>query len=171
MAKIPKCSGCGKPGHYKISCLTTPKTSLKRSTTPLKAKKVNTPTKKKTKAKTRSWYVKELDRVFSLYVRQSKPPVCVTCGKKDEWQNLQNGHYFSRGKYATRWDEMNCWPQCVGCNLFKSGNYTEYAFFMINTLGMDKLAALHKKSNTIVKIPTPVIREKIEEYKQKLLQF
>lgn len=166
MAKIPTCKNCQKQGHYKTWCPLLPKKPIKRSTAALKVKKVKTPKKK---AKTRSWYVKELDRVFSLYIRQSKPPICVTCGKRDEPKNLQNGHYYSRAKLPTRWHEENCWPQCVACNMFKKGNYTEYALFMLQTLGEPRLRELHRIAHSGEKIPTPVIKEKIEEYKAKLL--
>ena len=164
MAKIPTCKNCQKQGHYKTWCPSLPRKPIKS------VSKASQPKKAVVKAKKRSWYVKELDRVFSLYIRQSKPPVCVTCGKKDEPKNLQNGHYYSRGKLPTRWEEDNCWPQCVGCNVFKSGNYTEYALFMLKTLGEARLKELHELANSAQKIPTSVIKEKIEEYKQKLLQ-
>ena len=166
--KIPKCKGCGESGHYAISCLKTPKKPIKSRSVKPKVVKAKTT---KPKAKKRSWYVKELDRVFSLYIRQTKKPVCVTCGKKDDPKNLQNGHYYSRGKLPTRWVEDNCWPQCVGCNVFKSGNYTEYALFMLKELGEPRMRELHQLANSGEKIPTPVIREKIEEYKQKLLHL
>ena len=172
MAKTPKCKNCLKDGHYKTWCPTLPKKPIKkpikRSVTASKAKKAKTPTKKKPIAKKRSWYVKELDRVFSIYIRQTKPAECVTCGKKDDWKNLQNGHYYSRSKLPTRWDEDNCNPQCVGCNVFKSGNYTEYALFMLKTLGEDKLRELHELANSGEKISTADIKELIEFYKKKI---
>lgn len=167
MKKTPKCKDCKEEGHYAISCRKTPRKPIQSRSVKPKAVKAKTT---KTKAKKRSWYVKELDRVFSLYIRQSKPPMCVTCGKKDDPKNLQNGHYYSRGKLPTRWNEDNCWPQCVACNVFKSGNYTEYALFMLQTLGEDKMRELHKLANSAEKIPTSVIKEKIEEYKHKISQ-
>lgn len=169
MAKIRQCKHCGSETHTSLSCFNAPRKPIKRSVARPSVKKVKTPTKKKPKAKTRSYYVKQLDKVFSLYIRQSKPAVCVTCGKVDKWQNLQNGHYYSRGRLPTRWHEDNCYPQCSACNIFKSGNYTEYALFMLKTHGEAKLRELHQLSISGKKITTPEIREKIEYYKQKML--
>ena len=126
------------------------------------AKKVKTPKKK---AETRSQLVKKLDKVFSEYIRMTKPPVCVTCGKQDEWRNLQNGHYYSRAKYPTRWNEDNCHPQCVGCNVFKAGNYTEYALYMINQYGVDYVQELRELANSGDKITTPELRELLSFYR------
>ena len=45
---------------------------------------------------TRSKLVKKLDTVFSQYIRQKNSidgiATCFTCGKKDHWKKLQNGH-------------------------------------------------------------------------------
>jgi len=129
--------------------------------------KVKKPSKKKTKS--RSYYVKKLDSVFSQYIRQTYAidglTACVTCGVIKPWQEQQNGHYESRGNLPTRWSEDNCHPQCVACNVFKKGNYTEYALWMIDTYGADKLVGLKARANSKEKIPTLVIKEKIEYYK------
>jgi len=169
VAKTPKCKGCGELGHYQVGCRATAKKPIKRSVVRRTVKKVKVHTAKKPKSKTRSYYVKQLDKVFSEYIRRSKPPVCVTCGTKDEWKRLQNGHYYSRAKLPTRWNEDNCWPQCVACNMFRGGNYTEYALFMLKTLGEGKLRELHKLAISGEKVTTPVIKGMIEDYSEKLL--
>lgn len=124
--------------------------------------------------KSRSQLVKELDSVFSQYIRQKYADefgnvACVTCGNVLHWKQMQNGHYESRGHLPTRWSEDNCAPQDVACNVFKKGNYTEYAIWMIKTYGADKLDELKARANSGEKIPTTVIKEKIEKYKAKLL--
>ena len=168
MAKTPTCKNCGTEGHYKTWCPSLPNKPIKSRSAKSKAKKVKTPKKK---AETRSQLVKKLDKVFSEYIRRSKPPVCVTCGKKDEWKNLQNGHYYSRSKYPTRWHEDNCHPQCVGCNVFKSGNYTEYALYMVEKYGIEYIQELHRLANSGEKITTPQLREMLEDYKQKCIDI
>jgi len=124
---------------------------------------------KKTKTKSRSHYVKKLDSVFSQYIRQTYAidglTACVTCGVIKPWQEQQNGHYESRGHLPTRWSEDNCHPQCVACNVFRKGNYTEYALWMINTYGAEKLPELKARANSGEKIPTAIIKDKIEHYK------
>ena len=56
--------------------------------------------KKKPKAKTKSWYVKKLDKVFSEYIRQKYADSfgmvsCFTCDARKHWKDMQNGHFIS----------------------------------------------------------------------------
>ena len=85
-------------------------------------------TKKKTI--TRGKLVSKLDSIFSRFIRQrnSQDDIaeCFTCGKKDHWKKMQCGHFRSRSNYSTRWNELNCQVQCVGCNMFKQGE--QYVF-------------------------------------------
>jgi len=131
------------------------------------------PIKKKTK--TRSWYVKELDRVFSIFIRQKYATdgmtACVTCGAVKRWQEQQNGHYMSRGHLPTRWSEDNCAPQCYACNVMRKGNYVEYSLWMINTYGVEKLEELKRRANSGVKITTVEIKEMIEKYKKLIAEY
>jgi len=80
---------------------------------------------------TRKSLIKKLDKVFSEYIRRRSADQkgyveCFTCGKKDHWKKMQCGHFQSRKHYSTRWNEDNCQVQCVGCNMFKSGE--QYKF-------------------------------------------
>ena len=54
---------------------------------------------------------KELDMVFSLFIRAKYPKVCYTCKATDK--TLQCGHFITRNHLATRWLESNCRPQCL----------------------------------------------------------
>ena len=168
MAKV--CTVCGKRAYSDYCVQHKPRKPIAHTTIKPKV------AKKKPKAKTRSYYVKQLDSVFSKYIRYSAVESdglvwCVTCQNKLGPKAIQNGHYYSRGHYGTRWDEMNCHPQCVGCNVFKKGNYTEYAIYMVDRYGIEEVKALKVKADTIYKISTPVLREMIEEYKAKLLTY
>jgi 5-methylcytosine-specific restriction endonuclease McrA len=123
--------------------------------------------KKKKKPVSKSKVVKELDRVFSLYIRHRDNYTCATCGKQSPEQ-AQCGHYVSRANMNTRWDEINCNCQCVGCNVFKSGNMDEYALFMVSKYGENILKELKEKKNTIRQWTIKELQEKIAEYKIKL---
>ena len=84
------------------------------------------------KQKKKSWYVKELDRVFSIYIRKSYANdqgyvSCYTCGIVRQWKEVDNGHFISRANMATRWSENNCRPQCKGCNGPRGGEIAYYA--------------------------------------------
>jgi hypothetical protein len=75
--------------------------------------------------------INDLDYVFSRYIRIRESDArgictCYTCGKKDHWTKLQNGHYIKRAETLLRWDSRNARPQCVECNCNKSGNMDVY---------------------------------------------
>jgi len=124
---------------------------------------------KKPKQKLKSWYVKKLDRVFSEYIRQKNADTfgmtrCYTCDKTAHWKDLQNGHYISRGHMATRWLEENCRVQCSGCNIFKRGNYTEYAYRLLQEIGREGLDALMEKKKEIKQWSIQDLKTEIQKY-------
>src|SRR3990167_1596747 len=84
------------------------------------------------KNKSISQLKKEADKIFSLFIRKKyanwKDEVrCFTCGKTFKISEIQNGHYISRIYTNLRWSEINCRPQCVGCNIFRRGAMDEFA--------------------------------------------
>ena len=118
--------------------------------------------------------IKELDTVFSQYIRlryaKNEIAECVTCGKKDHWKKLQNGHFMSRSNYSTRWNEDNCQVQCVGCNVYKAGEQYKYSLYLGNNLAEE----LYIKSKEIVKFADVELIDMIDYYKQQvnsLLKF
>jgi len=167
--KSNPCKLCGSTYHTAAFCPQKPRKAISKVVKVKKAKVA------KPKTKTRSQLVRDLDKVFSQYIRVKDSidgtAVCVTCGDQKPWRQQQNGHYMSRGHYPTRWDEDNCHVQCVACNMFRSGNYTEYSIYMINRYGADFLPVLRDKAKNGSKIPTSVIKGLIEEYTQKLLTY
>lgn len=82
--------------------------------------------------------IRELDQVFSKYIRLKNADAsgrvqCFTCGRKEHYKLMDAGHYMSRSKRATRWHEDNVKPQCKLCNQIKDGNLQVYA----KKLGVD----------------------------------
>ncbi len=137
-----------------------------KKTTPINSKIIP---KNKQKTKTRSQLVKELDAIFSRYIRLRDADktgicTCVTCGAKIHWKNIQNGHFITRGNYKYRRSVVNCWSQCMPCNIYKSGNYIAYTLFMIWKYGQGIVEEM-QEDRELIKISTPEIREMIEKYK------
>lgn len=130
---------------------------------------------KKPKKLSRGQIVKKLDSAYSQYIRVKDAvggdATCVTCGVTKHWKELQNGHFYTRGRYATRWDDDNCHVQCMRCNVMLKGNYIAYTKYMINRYGMDFVDELEIKSLTTYKISTVELVEKIELYKQKVTEL
>ena len=130
-------------------------------------------TKKKEKKETISSLKIELDIVFSKYIRykhskDGETVECYTCGVIKPIKEMQNAHFWSRTHLSTRWEEKNCTPGCVSCNIFKKGNYIEYTKRMLKDMGQDEFDKLELQKNTPFKINKTWLKEQIELYTQKL---
>jgi len=124
---------------------------------------------KNSKKPTRSKIVKKLDVIFSQYIRlkysdNQGMANCFTCGKRDHWKKLQCGHFQSRKNYSTRWEEDNCRIQCLGCNMFKSGE--QYVFGL--NLGKELAEKMHVKSKEIVKFTNDELIDMIDSFTSKV---
>ncbi len=124
------------------------------------------PTKQKSKGK----LVQELDKVYSLYIRRKYASEndlveCVSCNLSYDIKAIQNGHYISRARYATRWLDKNCHPQCMRCNVFLNGNYPAYTRFMIRTYGPEVIDELLELSQEIPKLTRGELEFLIAKYK------
>ena len=124
------------------------------------------------KKPTRKSLVIKLDTVFSQYIRRKDAideiATCVTCGKKDHWSKLQNGHWASRRHYNTRWDEQNCNVQCAGCNVFRAGEIYLYTKYLCSQYGENFPEELYIKSQKTVKFTDVDLIEMIEYYNNKV---
>ena len=126
---------------------------MSRTTTPLNKKTI-------------SQLKKIADDVFSLYIRK-RDGRCFTCGSTE---NLQCGHYIPRDCLELRYSEKNCHAQCVGCNVFRKGNYTAYALAMMKKYGSNILYDLDEivrkyKADGLRKYPKTWYIEIIERYR------
>lgn len=132
------------------------------------------PIQKKGKAKKpkRKTLVKKLDTIFSIYIRRRNSvddiSECITCGKKDHWKRLQNGHFMSRKHLITRWDEDNCQVQCAGCNVFKYGEQYKFSVWLDSNIGEGTADWLLQKSRGIYKISDFELINLIEIYTEKI---
>ena len=113
---------------------------------------------------------KELDTIFSTYIRivnadDKGNNQCCTCGKIDNWRNLQCGHFVSRRYLATRFHEANCFPQCVSCNVFKYGEQWKFGQFLDRNFGDGISEELVILGHSTLKISRVEYEEKISYYK------
>lgn len=127
------------------------------------------------KKKKKNWK-KKFDTVFSQYIRQRTADefgitVCVTCGVKKHWKEMQCGHYVPRSHMGARFDEENCHVQCCSCNVFKKGNMDEYALYLKSKYGDGILDRLHKKKLVGRKISAAEYQELIDLYNEKIRNF
>lgn len=111
--------------------------------------------------------VKKLDHEFSIFIRNRDKHICFTCGKQLEPNQSQCGHYQSRSYKNTRWDEDNTACQCVGCNVFKKGNYPAFSLKLIKKYGVGILEDLEIRAKQSFKLDRNWLNEQIEYYKTK----
>lgn len=126
--------------------------------------------KKQLQKKTRGKRVKELDAVFSKYIRLISSDkhwflVCPLCNTRLHRKRAQNMHFISRAVYKYRWDEKNCNAWCYRCNVALNWNYIVYTRYMQKKLWMLAVDEMINDKQ-IVKIPTAWIIEQIEHYKK-----
>ena len=181
MAKY--CIKCGKRSYNEYCMQHKPRTPIKARSKPLQAmrtkKTISKPSKSKkpaTKPIKRSKVVKELDAIFSQYIRlkyanEYGEVECYTCGSKMNWKEAQNGHFYSRARYTTRWDEANCRVQDYRCNVALSGNYIVYTRNMLAEIGEEALDELENRSKSVEKMPTSLLLEKIDYYKTEVARI
>lgn len=67
-----------------------------------------------------------LDKVFSRYIRMRDADddgyvKCVTCGKREWWQDVDCGHFIQRDRLAVRYSTENAHAQCKRCNRYRGG--------------------------------------------------
>lgn len=125
---------------------------------------------KNAKKPKRQKLIKELDSVFSLYIRLRDSDshwivTCPLCGKKIPVKFAQNMHFISRWVLKYRFDENNCFAGCMRCNVILNGNYIEYTFFMIKKFWKEKVEAM-KNDKELFELKTREIEEKIAYYKE-----
>ena len=122
---------------------------------------------------TRSQVVKALDKAFSLYVRQSAADSfgmveCYTCGKRKPWKEVDAGHFQSRAKYSTRWDEQNVKAQCKHCNMTNGGQQFQFGIVLDQEYGEGTATEILIKSNQMSHYSLPDLREMVESYRLKV---
>lgn len=108
----------------------------------------------------------KLWKVFSEYIRR-RDRCCISCGKKDDWRNLDAGHYYARtAGLATFFDPRNVNGQCRACNLFRHGNLPAYALALKAKYGPDILEELDAERRKIKKYTVAEYQALTEKYKK-----
>ena len=122
--------------------------------------------------KTISKLKKELDTIFSLYIRLRDATneglvQCFTCDKVNHYKSgMQNGHFQSRRHHSTRWNETNCQVQCVKCNLYEQGEQFKFGLALDSKYGEGSAEELEFLARTILKVSRIDYEEKISYYKE-----
>lgn len=118
---------------------------------------------------------KQLDKVFSIYIRQRDiikgsygKIKCPCCGQLVQWKDAQNMHYVGRSNMNTRYDEENCYAGCMRCNVMLNGNYPAFTDYLINKNGAEWLQKLIAKGREIKQWTAQELKDLIKYYKEKV---
>lgn len=119
-------------------------------------------------------YIKNTaDKVYSRYIRIKEADrhgycICVTCGVRKHWTEMDAGHYVNRDRKATRYDDMNVHPQCVSCNRFKSGRGSAYAAHLVKRYGEGVILKLDTKSRKVKQYKLGDLKEMVKEWRAEI---
>lgn len=132
--------------------------------------------KKRGGEKSVSQLMKDLDAVFSRWVRLSfadKDGIvsCYTCGYQNHYKKMQNGHYISRFYKQTRWDERNCRVQCAMCNLWKNGDATTFRENLVKEYGEQVVQEMEASRKISQKLDHDWLIERIAFYTSLVLSL
>tara|TARA_B110000977_G_C10968583_1_gene451416 strand:+ start:111 stop:515 length:405 start_codon:yes stop_codon:yes gene_type:complete len=122
------------------------------------------------KKKTQKYWKTKIDKVFHEYVRRRDADndsgycKCISCNKPIHFTESDSGHFISRAKMATRYDEQNVHAQCRKCNRFEYGRQFEYSL----KIGTELAEELLIKSRQIYKMSDAEWLEVFEEFRDKL---
>lgn len=165
------CSSCNRKRPYsnktKKLCITCVKKVLDE-----KAKERRL-VKREKKRLSISQLTKKLDTVFSLFIRLENADkngmvICFTCGTRHHYKAIHNGHFQSRRFMSTRFDPINCAPQCYACNVGMSGMQYEFGKKIDFLYGQGIADLTVQKSKIVQKFSTEDMLELIEYYTKKV---
>lgn len=103
-----------------------------------------------------------------MHLTYGDNPVCFVCGHPDNWWNwktypsgIQVGHFIGRKNTILRWNFLNLWPQCSGCNIIHNTNPVPFTLAVEEKYGVSRLILLDKmqKEGKGQKYPDRVRRE------------
>lgn len=81
-------------------------------------------------------------KAFSEYIRLRDANnfgecVCITCGVRKHYKEMDAGHYMSRSFGALKYDERNVHTQCKRCNGYKCGEQALHGEYIAKKYGRD----------------------------------
>jgi len=117
-----------------------------------------TPKKRKKRVQNKTDGLEKADKLFSIYLRKKYDKggysKCFTCGAIVKTfgglYGMHCGHFHSRERFLTRFDERNCRPQCYVCNSVKGGMYKVFEKKLTDENGIIVMQELVELKNKLV---------------------
>ena len=168
------CSGCNRKRPHANKSKKLCSTCVKKASEE-KAKERRA-AKREKKRMSISQLTKKLDAIFSLFIRleganKQGMVKCFTCDGVHHYKAIQNGHFQSRRFMSTRFDPLNCAPQCYACNVGMSGMQYEFGIRIDAKYGNGIADLIVQKSKLVQKFTPEEMLEMIEYFKEKVDKF
>ena len=166
MKKEVICKGCGRTGHYKMSCPYTARKPIAKKSKLHESVQIKTT---KTTKLSRSKVKKQLDKLVKDYVKERDNYTCQHCGKKVEGSNCHASHIFPVGSCSLlQFEPLNMKVLCYHCHINWWHKNPIEAYQWAEKTFPDRIAILGVMKNVNSKISTIELQELVEEYKSKL---
>lgn len=119
----------------------------------------------------------ELQKVFNEFIRHRDTIkengksffICISCGEPKDLSHMNAGHLYPVGSNdVIRYDEDNCWGQCIACNLHKHGNQLEFYKRLIAKIGKERVERLEIRRHNLSKMARFEVELLIEQYREKV---
>jgi len=89
--------------------------------------------------------LKKKAQILFNKVMCEKLSFCISCGRSGV--ELQAGHFYPTSTHdGLRYEEDNCWPECIFCNCFNEGHLIGYAENLLNIIGEERYLELKRKA-------------------------
>jgi hypothetical protein len=123
------------------------------------------------KSKNKSLSMAKADKAFSEYIRVRDADttgmvVCITCEKRNHWQESDAGHFVPRDRKITRYDERNVNGQCQYCNRYRSGEQYKYGLAIDLKYGPGTAQELVDMSTQTIKAGQDFYEQVAGKYKE-----
>jgi len=114
--------------------------------------------------KSLSWLLKNTVIACHEYIRlRDKGKACISCQEPYN-SGHQAGHYYKAEKFSNiKFNEFNINGQCVGCNIRKDGNESEYRVHLPKRIGLENVQELDRLSKEYKILGFKWDREKLIE--------
>ena len=122
--------------------------------------------------KTTSQLTKELDTVFSEFIklRDADHQGIVTCfvsGERVYYRDSDAAHLFVRQHMGTRWDENNVHACTVDSNRYDYEHHLKYEAVFVFRYGAKEFKRLYDLAHGMQKLTSAELQEMIDKYKAK----
>src|SRR5688572_33216859 len=124
----------------------------------------------KSNKKSTSTLIKELDGLFSEWLRRGNADSngkceCYICGYKARWQEMQAGHFMDRMYMVSRFDVSNVYVVCEQCNCFDPDHKDKFRAAIIQKRGEDVVTVLEMAKHSLKKWMAFELQELIDYIK------